>query len=330
MTTAWVLKTNGDPQSAVEKLLSSLWLRAGLETVLAPTRVGDPPGVEPTWLTTRDGLKQVDLFAPLMKRNAAAVLTEQMGQATRSTAALLRPCEARAVSDLVRRGKLSRDRLLTIGYDCLSTFSEDDFVERGAREGGALRMEEEALQFARLGGILAYRNRRACQSCPRPAPSDVDIVIGFLGTPVRKSILVQVKGEATAVRLGLAELTDGPASDALVESRAKTVAQIEARNRRTAERFIRALSADLPSDVEELIAFFDKCAPCQLCLESCALYDGDLIALSERELGRAARVGRWLAACVGCGMCEQACPREMPLAALHDRLAILARQEVVH
>jgi ferredoxin len=38
-------------------------------------------------------------------------------------------------------------------------------------------------------------------------------------------------------------------------------------------------------------------------------------------------VGRWLAACVGCGMCEQACPREMPLTALHDRLATFVRRE---
>ena len=114
------------------------------------------------------------------------------------------------------------------------------------------------------------------------------------------------------------------------EARRTSVAPGVARNRRTAERFIRALSADLPSDVEELIAYFDNCEPCQLCLESCAIYDGELVALSERELGRAARVGRWLAACVGCGMCEQACPREMPLAALHDRLASLVRQVVVH
>ncbi len=330
MKTAWVLRTNGDPQLAVEKLLGNLWQRAGLEMVLAPTRTGDSPGVEPTWLTTRDGLKRVDLFAPLMKRNAATALSERPELASRSTAALLRPCEARAVADLARRGKLPHDQLLTIGFDCLSTLSEEDYVERGAREGGGQRMEEEALQFARLGGILAYRNRRACQACPQPVPSDVDLVIGFLGMPVGKSILVQAREEATAARLGLAELTDGPASDGLVESRAATVAQIVARNRRTAERFIRGLSAELPSDVEELIAFFDNCVPCQQCLKSCAIYDGELIALSERELGRAARVGRWLAACVGCGMCEQACPREMPLAALHDRLAILARQEVVH
>ncbi|MCX6026825.1 MAG: hypothetical protein NTY23_11300, partial [Chloroflexi bacterium] len=230
----------------------------------------------------------------------------------------------------VRREKLSRDRLLTIGFDCLSTFAEDDYLEREARQGGAQRMTQEALQFARQGGILAYRNRRACQACPQPVPSEVDIVLGFLGMPVRKSILVLAREEATAASLGLAELTDGPASDALVESRAATVAQVVARNRRTAERFIRALSADLPSDVEELIAFFDKCEPCQQCLESCAIYDGELVVLSERDLGRAARVGRWLAACVGCGMCEQACPREMPLAALHDRLATLVRGEVVH
>lgn len=330
MKTAWVLRTNNEPQSAVVRLLENLWQRAEIETMLAPTRAGDPAGVEPTWLTSREGLKQVDLFAPLMKRNAAAALAERAERGPRWSGALLRPCEARAVNDLVRREKLSRDRLLTIGFDCLSTLAEDDYLEREVRESGAQRMTQEALQFAPQGGILAYRNRRACQACPQPVPSEVDIVLGFLGMPVRKSILVLARDEALASSLGLGDLTDGPASDALVDSRAARVAQVVARNRRTAERFMRALSADLPSDVEELIAYFDNCEPCQQCLESCAIYDGELVALSERELGRAARVGRWLAACVGCGMCEQACPREMPLAALHDRLASLVRQEVVH
>jgi len=330
MNTTWVLRTNGDPQSAVVNLLAKLWERAGLESMLAPMHAAEPAGVEPTWLTSPDTLKRVDLFAPLMKRNAACELAVHPLGGPQWTGALLRPCEARAVSDLARREKLSCDRLLTIGFDCLSTIAEDDYLEREAREGGPERMLQEALQFARQGGILAYRNRRACQACPQPVPTNVDLALGFLGLPVRKSILVTARDEATASRLGLADLTDGPASDELVENRIATVAQIVARNRRAAERFIRVLSSELPSDIEELIAFFDKCEPCQHCLESCAVYDGELVALSGGELGRAARVGRWLAACVGCGMCEQACPRQMPLTALHDRLATLVRQEVVH
>ncbi len=330
MNTTWVLRTNGDPQGAVVGLLGKVWQRAGIDCMLAPTRGLEPGGVEPTWLTSSDALTQVDLFAPLMKRNAACELATRHSSGAGWMAALLRPCESRAVSDLARREKLSRERLLTIAFDCLSTVSEEDYLEREAREGGAGRMIDEALQFARQGGILAYRNRRACQACLQPTPSDADLVIGLIGLPVRKSIMLAARDEATAQRLGLAEMTDGPASDTLVESRAATAAQIVARYRKSAERFIQVLSSELPSDIDELIAFFDQCEPCQACLESCAIYDGELVALSERELGRAARVGRWLAACVGCGMCEQACPREMPLTALHDRLATLARQEVVH
>jgi Fe-S oxidoreductase len=31
-------------------------------------------------------------------------------------------------------------------------------------------------------------------------------------------------------------------------------------------------------------------------------------------------VYRWLAACVVCGMCEQACPKHLPLAAIHSHI----------
>ncbi len=330
MNTTWVLRTNEDPQRAVVGLLGKVWERAGIDRMLAPTRGAEPGGVEPTWLTSSDALKQVDIFAPLMKRNAACELATRQEAGAQWTAALLRPCESRAVSDLARRERLSRERLLTIAFDCLSTITEEDYLEREVREGGAEAMSQEALQFARQGGILAYRNRRACQACSHPTTRDADLVIGLIGMPVRKSILLIARDEATAQRLSLAEISDGLASDTLVESRTATVAQIVARNRKSAERFIQVLSSELPSDIDELIAFFDQCEPCQHCLESCAIYDGELVALSERELGRAARVGRWLAACVGCGMCEQACPRNMPLTALHDRLAALVRQEVVH
>jgi formate dehydrogenase (coenzyme F420) beta subunit len=330
MNTTWVLRTNGDPQGAVVSLLGKVWQRAAIDRMLAPTRNLEPGGVEPTWLTSTDALTQVDLFAPLMKRSAARELATRPAAGGQWTAAVLRPCESRAVSDLARREKLPRDRLLTIAFDCLSTMSEEDYLEREAREGSADRMIDEAQQFARQGGILAYRNRRACQACPHPTPGDADLVIGLIGLPVRKAILLVARDEATAQRLGLAEIADGPASDTLVESRIATAAQIVARNRRAAERFIQILSSELPSDIDELIAFFDQCEPCQHCLDSCAIYDGELVALSERELGRAARVGRWLAACVGCGMCEQACPRNLPLTALHDRLASLVRQEAVH
>ncbi|MCX6024867.1 MAG: hypothetical protein NTY23_01165, partial [Chloroflexi bacterium] len=98
MKTAWVLRTNDDPQSAVVRLLENLWQRAGVETMLAPTRAEDPAGVEPTWLTSREGLKRADLFAPAMKRNAAAALAERPGRGSRWSGALLRPCEARAVN----------------------------------------------------------------------------------------------------------------------------------------------------------------------------------------------------------------------------------------
>jgi hypothetical protein len=71
MNTTWVLRTNGDPQGAVVALLGKLWDRARLGRMLAPVRGAEPGGVEPTWLTSSDALGQVDLFAPLMRRNAA-------------------------------------------------------------------------------------------------------------------------------------------------------------------------------------------------------------------------------------------------------------------
>jgi formate dehydrogenase subunit beta len=227
--------------------------------------------------------------------------------------AVLRPCELRALAEVGRRRQADLESFLLIGVDCLATFAPQDYERRARELGGPDELTREALLFSRQGGILLYRNRLACQRCGAPLPAEVDLCLGVHGLTAGEAVLLMARDEATAQRLGLEAITDGPASPDLVDQRERMGAVLAARRERTRARMEAELGR-LPATVDELIAHLRACAPCRACLEACPIYDGELEAASPTA------VAAWLASCAGCGMCEQACPNHLALPAVIDRI----------
>ena len=81
---------------------------------------------------------------------------------------LLRPCEMRALIEMVKHKPLEVDRLVTVCVDCLGTLPVDEYQWRAERKGTGDSLTHEALQFAKQGGIVPYRYRAACQICFSP------------------------------------------------------------------------------------------------------------------------------------------------------------------
>lgn len=319
METQYVLETHGDALGAVRAFLQRLWGQAGLRGLLAPRRSPGGARVQSEWIESPAALAEVDPFAPLMECNAATAAAARAAESEGPLAALLRPCEARALLELARRGRARLQPLLLIGVDCLATLRSDDFTRRAAALGGGGRLTEETLRFARQGGILLYRDRLACQICRAPLPENVDLSLGVLGLAPAQAVLVGARDARVAERLGLADLTDGPAPETLRQDHARMVEATLARRARARRRLTAALG-DVPQSVRALVEHLHACAPCRACLEACALYDGELDAADTADEVALERVARWVSSCAGCGMCQQACPHEFPLAAVIGRL----------
>jgi ferredoxin len=235
--------------------------------------------------------------------------------------------------------------LLVVGVDCLGTFPAEDYAWRAETMAGPEGLTRQSLQFARQGGVLAYRNRLACQMCAAPTPgAGADVSIGTLGLPVRRTLLITARDAATAERLHLARITDGEALPGLVRQHEQMRAVVAGRRERARQRITQALPPGLPASVPALAEHLAACAPCRQCLDACPLYAGHLgpqahydpgfhdrgrglwgfaapSALQpDANGGAVAGLSRWLAACVECGMCEAACPRRLPLTAIFARL----------
>ena len=325
MSIRWIIPTSGDPLGAVQRLIRAIWSQAGLDGILVSTPGSDESTSKPRLIDDPAELGKVNPFKPVMTMNAARLVPEMIDEHPGAPlAALLRPCELRALVEMVKHGSFKIDNLLTVSVDCLGTFPLEEYHWRAARkeskaQGGFGR---DALQFARQGGIMAYRYRPACQVCESPGAQNADLNLNVFGLPVRQVILVQARDAAAANRLGLQALEgvralgDNRADQQLVQQHERTLAKAIERHRRTMERITQGLGEILPQGVDGLVKQLEDCGSCQACMNVCPICSIHTPKRDEEGHYLRESVIRWLVSCAGCGMCEQACPTHLPLGAI--------------
>jgi formate dehydrogenase subunit beta len=272
-----------------------------------------------------------------MRVNAAAVLTRiQREEGAMRIGAVLRPCEMRAAVELAKVGRIDMSRLVMIGVDCMGTYEPDAYakIARASTDSPT----DEALRWTRQGPIAPYRMRNACQMCEHFSAEGADIAIGLLGMNVREQLMIQARQDI-ADKLGL--VPGRP------NGRDKAIARLSAiRHHRREDAVTKA--SQLLSDLPSLFSLVAPCTACGECMDACPFCGTDAFTpkpskephtdrlrvwpsgegRQSRErtvgpLGELIQMGRRAASCVGCGMCETSCPRDVPLVAIQ---AVLGRK----
>lgn len=317
MNTHWLIDTHGDPLGTVRRFVGTIWKQKDLNGMLVPLNGSLETSPMPQLIDDPELLNQVNPFKPLMTVNAARLVPEHLNKhPNEHLGALMRPCEMRALVEMAKHDSFTIQQLTTICVDCLGTLSVEDYRWRAERKSPPDKLTSEALQFARQGGILAYRFRSACQMCKSPEARGADININVLGLPVRQQIMVQARDQATAESYRMDAITDRQAERSLVEQHERVLFKLTERHRHTMERLFETLADYLPQDVGALIKQLDNCGECQTCMDICPICS---IKHPQRGAdGHYSRpdVMRWLVSCAGCGMCEQACPNHLPLSSI--------------
>ena len=323
--------------AAVQDLLWKLMERDVAQALLVPLQTHPQEAPAPTLIKNRERLEKANPLAPVMTLNSAKIVGLLLAQESgKRLAAVMRPCEARALAELAAQGQVYLSDVITISIDCLGSHDEGDYEQRAALWGDEVPTRE-SLRWSRKGQIAPYRFRQACQICEQPYFDQADITIGLLGQDVNEKILVLIRTDL-ADRVGFSE--NGwtlPATEIDLQSRRTTIKSLVAQRRKTRQRLLGEIQ-EKAAELTDLLAVFSSCTLCGDCQEACPLtavsgFDMDAYEDNTPEYiaARLLDMTRRSEMCVGCGMCEAACHLGTPLMLMTQMIAeqVQVRQKII-
>jgi formate dehydrogenase subunit beta len=286
-------------------------------------------------ITKKERLADIDPLFPIMPMNAGKMVSRltMAGSPGLPIVVIMRPCELRALFELVKLEQARLDNLLLISYTCNGVYSlkmdTNDIAQK----------LETYWQKTRRGEI-AENIRETCQMCTEFVPYNADITINLIGKDSGQGTSLLARTEKGTEYLSvITDLqSDTPAEPKEIDTLRKA---------RVAQK--QTIFANLKTEeygFDGLTSVFGRCINCRACSSVCPICyctlcyirsaEKDTLPLTwERQLTKKG----WLripsdtvmyqlirmfhvgVQCVGCGMCSDICPTDIPVATLFTKFS---------
>ncbi len=327
-----------DTLGALRVFLGRL-LESGLvEALLVPKALPGGQGFAQSLIKDPGMLCDVNPLAPTMPVQSARILSDlTVIPSEGRIGAVLKPCEIRAAVELAKFLQVNLDNVVTIGVDCLGTYPVEDY--EGMAEKDRKASAQALVEGAKSGQIESVNGaiRESCQICEYPVPMNADVALAFLGRDASEGIAVIVgeRFEKDLAESLCLELKDGEPA-----GRKDAIEKLMTR-RREARQSILGDLAERASSIEKLLDTFSTCIRCHNCMNVCPICyckecvfksrvfehrsdqflnwanrKGAIRMPSDTLLFHLTRLSHMATSCVGCGMCDSACPSGLPVSSL--------------
>ncbi len=332
-----IYKKNMNPDEAVRALFAELFDSGAIDFALLPARKAGMNQIFPALVGEKDSLNEVYPLAPVMPLSTAVQLSKitRFASPQKKLAVLLKPCESRAAVELVKLRQINLDNVLLVTRDCPGTVKPDTFESK-----------IKSTDLPVFGDFEEEELRPNCLMCEYPVAPVSDINIGTIGV---EGVILEAcseKGEEALKGIKFeSELSDRSARDNAVTS-------LKEKRTAYAEKALADLRKDV-SGIDSLLKTFAKCVNCHNCRTMCPVcycnecffdsatfhFEGQryeewtarkgLLQMPRDEMlfhiGRMNHIGL---SCVACGMCEQACPHDIPVGQVFTLISRTAQKEL--
>ncbi|MFO8051215.1 MAG: Coenzyme F420 hydrogenase/dehydrogenase, beta subunit C-terminal domain [Thermoplasmatota archaeon] len=330
---------DGDAAGAVNGFLKGLLEDGKVSAVLAMQATPSGKAAFPTLVSDPDRLS-TNVFTPLLPVSTATMVSNitKVKGADRPLAVVLRNCEIRALCELYKLKQADPANLVIIGVDCPGTFDINTYSSFPGKKSpaDAVMDKKEASKYL----------RSACVVCKDPVPENADLIIGIFGVDVKKALYI---GAATDTGK---EMLKGIQLDKFKKAKQRKEAVLSVRESTEKKREEHIKDHSDIAGAAKVVEFFDSCINCHNCMKACpicycreclfesSVFDMEAVKYLNKAKGKGAfktptdsilfhitRFNHMILSCVQCGLCEQACPSNIPLMDIIVPIAENAQRE---
>lgn len=324
------MSNDSDLKKRITNMLKEMLSKDCVDALLVPQKVNLGTNIVQSLVTDESRLKDTEPIALVMPVNSGTIISDltKITPSKKRIAAVLKPCEIRALTELVKLKQASLENIIIIGVDCLGTYSVNQFREM-IKEGKTPM--QQVIKNAKEGKDTKEM-RTACRVCEYPIPENTDITIGIYGSDFKAPIVMAMSEEGKDI-LNILGMTSEEEAKKRKEAKSKLVK----RRQDDWNNLLEATQEEI-GGIENLLKFIDSCINCHNCMDVCPVcycrecffesptfeYESEkYLSWAERKgimkmprdtlLFHLTRMNHMATSCVGCGMCEQACPSAIEL-----------------
>jgi len=321
-----VLKLNKSAEEGVRELLKFLLTNGKVKGVFTLRKTGEKDSVAYSLISDPADLDNAVPLFPLMPANAGKILSRLTlgNSAAAPVAVVAKPCELRALVELVKRGQGNLENFLFISTTCGGVYPLEMMVN-GEVEGKLSQYWDTVKK-----GKITPDIRPACTGCEYFVPYNADMTVSLVGDPdVDKQCRIFLNTDRGE------QFTAGMAGE-LLEQELDKEALAASRCDRAAQK--KKLFDEVNVDGFNLQKAVERCIGCHGCSKACPIcycylcyfdsgaeeygqshYEAELektgyaSVLPNNSLYHLIRLFHIGISCVGCGQCSDVCPVNIPL-----------------